>query len=158
MATWSMNILERQTYKFCYTSLMEDKKVRVGVSVIVIRDNKVLLGKRKGSHGTGTWAFPGGHLEFGETPEQTAKRELFEETGLTAEHVVRGPYTNDIMSEEGKHYITLVTIVQNAMGEPQVKEPQKCESWEWFAWNDLPQPLFLPIKHLLEEGYSPYQK
>src|SRR5260221_9935739 len=117
---------------------MDDKKVRVGVAVIITRNNKVLLGRRKGSHGAGTWAFPGGHLEFGETIEQTAKRELLEETGLHAEKIILGPYTNDIMQEENKHYITLFTIAENPVGEPEIKEPHKCEKWEWFDWNKLP--------------------
>jgi 8-oxo-dGTP diphosphatase len=34
---------------------------KVGVGVCIVKDNKVLLGKRKNSHGDGTWAFPGGH-------------------------------------------------------------------------------------------------
>lgn len=136
---------------------MEDKRVRVGVAVMVIRDNKVLLGKRKGSHGAGTWAFPGGHLEFGETIEQTAKRELLEETGIRIEKVDLGPYTNDYMPKEDKHYITLFMIVRNPVGEPEVKEPHKCEKWEWFEWNKFPKPLFLPIENLLKKKYNPFK-
>jgi len=137
---------------------MDEKKVRVGVAVIITRKNKVLLGKRKGSHGAGTWAFPGGHLEFGETIEETAKRELLEETGLQIDSIVLGPYTNDIMSEEDKHYITLFTLAQNPVGEPEIKEPNKCEKWEWFAWGKFPKPLFLPLENLLASGYNPFTK
>jgi len=50
----------------------------IGVASIVIKDKKVLLGKRKNAHGAGTWAFPGGHLEFNDSIENYAKRELFE--------------------------------------------------------------------------------
>ncbi|RLC15632.1 MAG: DNA mismatch repair protein MutT, partial [Deltaproteobacteria bacterium] len=52
----------------------------IGVAAIVIKDKKVLLGKRKNAHGAGTWAFPGGHLEYKESIEECAKREVFEET------------------------------------------------------------------------------
>ena len=51
----------------------------VGVAVIVVNNGKVLLGKRKGSHGSGSWAFPGGHLEMNESIEACARREVFEE-------------------------------------------------------------------------------
>ena len=55
---------------------------QVGVGVLILRDGKVLLGRRKGSHGAGCWSAPGGHLEFGETLEDCAAREVLEETGL----------------------------------------------------------------------------
>ena len=56
--------------------------VRVGVAVIIKHQNTILLGERIGAHGANTWATPGGHLEFGESVEQCAIREVFEETGL----------------------------------------------------------------------------
>jgi ADP-ribose pyrophosphatase YjhB (NUDIX family) len=96
----------------------------VGVGVIVLRDGLVLLGQRIGSHGAGTWALPGGHLEFGETVEQCAAREVLEETGLDIEVVARGPYTNDMFPEEGKHYVTLRT-------EPHItfaQESSRCQN------------------------------
>ena len=67
------------------------ERPKVGVGVIVLSNGRVLFGKRKGAHGTGCWATPGGHLEFGETVEECAKRELLEETGLKATSVVMGP-------------------------------------------------------------------
>ena len=65
------------------------------------------MGKRKGSHGEGTWSVPGGHLEFGETIENCAKREVYEETGLVITDVTVAGITNDIFSEEETHYITI---------------------------------------------------
>lgn len=132
--------------------------MRVGVAILVKRGDKVLLGKRKGSHGAGTWAFPGGHLEFGETIEQTVRRELFEETGMTFGKMSLGSYTNDRMPDEDKHYITLFAIVEDAQGEPEVKEPHKCDAWEWYRWGEFPTPLFLPLKNLLEQRYNPFEK
>ncbi len=46
------------------------------------KGREILLGQRKGAHGAGTWATPGGHLEFGESVKACATRELLEETGL----------------------------------------------------------------------------
>ncbi|OCT49851.1 hypothetical protein CLCR_07454 [Cladophialophora carrionii] len=63
---------------------------------------KFILGQRLGSHGAGTWALPGGHLEFGESFEDCAAREVMEETGLEVEDVKFLTATNDVMlSEEG---------------------------------------------------------
>lgn len=128
---------------------------KVGVGVIALRDGKVLLGKRLSkSHANGKWQFPGGHLEYGETPEQCAVRELYEETGLHATNFRRGPYTNDVFPE-GKHYITLMILCDAKHGEPQRLEPDKCETWAWFPWDNLPSPLMLNIVHLKEQKYSP---
>jgi 8-oxo-dGTP diphosphatase len=128
----------------------EKPKPKVGVGVIVIKDNKILLGKRKGAHGAGEWSFAGGHLEFGESVEACASRELMEETGLIARSVHLGPWVNDIM-EIDRHYVTLFVFVDEFEGEPQLMEPDKCDGWNWFAWNALPSPLFLPVTSLIEK-------
>lgn len=129
------------------------ERPKVGIGVIVLEGNRVLMGKRHGSHGDGTWAFPGGHLEFGETPETCAARELFEETGLKALNFRRCvPWTNDLI-DGSKHYVTLFIIVDRFEGEIQVKEPEKCEKWEWQYWDQLPEPLFAPIASLKQEQF-----
>ena len=133
-----------------------NKIPRIGVAVIVRRNNKILAGRRINSHGEGQWAFPGGHLEFGETPEACASRELMEETGLEADNLQQGPYTNDIFTAEGKHYITLFMIADSSQGEPEIKEPAKCLEWQWFPWGTLPEPLFLPIRNLQQQHYNPF--
>jgi ADP-ribose pyrophosphatase YjhB (NUDIX family) len=126
----------------------------VGVAVVVCRGGRFLLGKRKNSHGSGCWQFPGGHLEFQETIEQCAAREIFEETGLRIKNVRFGPYTNDFFHQEQKHYITLFVIADHDSGEVSLKEPEKCETWQWFYPDRLPQPLFLPIENLFKRGIS----
>lgn len=128
---------------------------RVGVGVIVLRDGRVLLGERRGAHGAGTWALPGGHLEFGETVEQCARREVDEETGLQLVDVQRGPWSSDVFVAEGRHYVTLFVLAPCAAGEPAVREPHKCAGWRWFDWAALPAPLFLPLQTLQRSGYVP---
>lgn len=135
-----------------------NNRPQVGIGVIVMRDGKVLMHLRKGSHGGGTWSFPGGHLEYGETPEQCALREVAEECGVIIANLRRGPYTNDVHESEDKHYITLFILADWAGGETQVLEPNKCERWEWCDWNAMPEPIFLPIRHLKEQGYNPFAK
>jgi 8-oxo-dGTP diphosphatase len=45
----------------------DDSRPKVGVGVMVLKNGKVLIGKRKGAHGAGEWAWPGGHLEYMES-------------------------------------------------------------------------------------------
>lgn len=123
----------------------------VGVSSVVIRQEKILLGRRKGVHGAGYWSTPGGHLEYGETVDACAKRELFEETSLVAKSLNSGPYTNDLIQPEEKHYITLFVFITAFEGHPKCFEPDKCEGWDWFALNHLPDPLFTPLRTLIQE-------
>ena len=130
------------------------KRPLVGVAVMVIKDNRVLLGKRKNAHGDGTWALPGGHLEFNESIEDCAAREVFEETGIRIKNLRHGPYTNDIFDKEGKHYVTLFVVADFDSGKPVVKEPQKCEIWQWQPWPPEVRPYFLPLKNLLAQNYQ----
>jgi 8-oxo-dGTP diphosphatase len=135
---------------------MSDTHVRVGVAVIIQRAQQVLVGRRLGdSHGHGTWQFPGGHLERGETPEACAVREAREETGLDVRVVARGPWTSDVFEQEGKHYITVFMLAEWREGEPVVMEPEKCAEWRWVGWDDIPAPVFGPIASAKASGWRP---
>lgn len=129
---------------------------KVGVSALVIKDGQILLGKRKGSHGAGTWCIPGGHLEYGETIEEGAARELLEETGLKALSIRCAGWTNNIF-EENKHYISFFAHIDRFEGEIALLEPNKCEGWHWFPLNALPSPLFDSLaSYVLEKKLQPH--
>ncbi len=134
----------------------ESMNPQVGVGVIIRKNNRLLLGKRKNTHGEGTWSFPGGHLEFNEEIEDCATREVWEEVGISIKNVRYAAFTNDIFRQEGKHYVTLFVVCDYDCGEVRVKEPQKCEEWRWFDWSALPRPLFLPIQNLLRQNFDPF--
>ncbi len=131
------------------------RRPRVGVGVLVLDNDRVLLGRRRGAHGADTWAPPGGHLEFGESIEECAARELAEETGLIACDVFDGPHVNTIFAAEALHYLTVFAVVRSVTGEPVVREPEKCEAWQWFSWQQLPSPLFEPLQALVARGFHP---
>jgi 8-oxo-dGTP diphosphatase len=126
----------------------------IGVGVIVVRGGAVLLGLRRGAHGPGTWSFPGGHLDRGESAEACALRELYEETGLEAANPRLVAETFDHFPE-GLRYRTLFVRVGWAGGVPVVREPQRCEQWSWFSWDAPPTPLFLPVASLRAKGFRP---
>jgi len=131
---------------------MADQQVEVGFAAIIVHDNKMLLGRRKGSHGDGMLAFPGGRLEYGETWEAGLAREVREETGLRAQLVPYSKYntafwvTNEIWPN--RHFVTLwlkAVLVPDDDGlfrsTPQILEPDKCASWGWFSYAELHQEL-----------------
>jgi len=134
------------------------RRPHVGVAVIVLKDGKILLGKRIGAHSSGTWNFPGGKLDFGEEIFDCAKREVLEESGLKIKNLRLGPYTNDYFKSEDLHYITLFVIADYASGTATVMEPEKCLGWQWTYWNEIPSPMFLPITNLLKQKFDPFKK
>lgn len=125
-----------------------DKVPRVGIGMFVIKDGRILMGKRKNAHGDGTWSLPGGHLEFNETVEECTKREILEETGLEVENIRFLDITEDMFKEEDKHYITIFVLSDYTSGEPRIMEPDKCEEWRWVSYDEMPEPMFLPLINL----------
>ncbi len=125
------------------------KKVKsfpmVGIGATIFKDGKILLGKRKGSHGEGEYASPGGHLDYMETIEECAKRETFEETGIEIRNV-RFQFLANVRKYKPKHYIHIGVIADYKCGKVQVREPEKCEAWNWYVLDKLPKPLFWMAK------------
>lgn len=127
-------------------------ETRIGVGILIVRDGRLLLGQRRGSHGAGTWAPPGGHLEADEDVEACARREALEETGLALGTVRPGPWSVDAFPERGVRYVTLF-VLATADGEPRTAEPEKCDGWAWHAWDALPTPLFAPLASVRARGF-----
>jgi 8-oxo-dGTP diphosphatase len=123
---------------------------RVGVGVIIERNGQVLLIKRTNVHGAGTWSTPGGHLEYGESPEECAIREVNEETGLNIGDVRFKGITNDLFEVSEKHYITIWMEGRHLAGEPVVNADGEASDIGWFSWDALPKPLFLPLQNFME--------
>jgi 8-oxo-dGTP diphosphatase len=134
----------------------EKKKVGIGFGVMILKDGKLLLGRRhddpeKASsllNGAGTWTMPGGKLHFGETFEEGAKREVLEETGITLNKMNVICVNQDII--ETAHFITIGLFSDAFSGEPKVIEPDEITEWRWFDLNNLPSPIYFPSAKVLE--------
>jgi 8-oxo-dGTP diphosphatase len=129
-------------------SFSANKLFKLGCNTLIIKEGKILLGKRCGGYGSGTWGLPGGHLEFGENLIDGAKRELKEELGLEEVEieflsVVEG-------SRDGGHYIQVNFLLKDFKGEIKLMEPQFCEEWRFFNIDDLPKELFPPHIKIIE--------
>ncbi|MEK9130056.1 MAG: NUDIX hydrolase [Patescibacteria group bacterium] len=131
---------------------------KIGIGVIVIKDGKILLGKRKNAHGEGAWCYPGGHLEYGESWEKCSRRETMEEAGIKIKNLRFGMVSNNIFKMAKKHYVTIFMVADFALGKVKAMEPHKCEKWDWFEWDKFPKPLFLPIIKQLKAGFNPLNR
>ncbi len=136
--------------------MRDQKKVGVGFGIMILKDNKVLLGKRHDDpkkadsllNGAGTWTMPGGKLDFGETFEGGAKREVKEETGISLKNVKVVCLNNEII--ENAHFITVGLYSDDFEGDPEVMEPDEITEWQWFDLDKLPTPMYFPSAKIME--------
>ncbi len=135
-------------------------KPGVGVGVMVIENNKILLGlrnpnKEKASselQGQGTWTMPGGKVEFMEKLVDAAKRELEEETSLKATKLDILCISDDMT--DTAHYVTVGFIVKEYSGEVKTMEPETIMEWKWFDLDELPENLYKPSQKCIEKYKS----
>ncbi len=130
------------------------KYPRVGTAVWIIKDGKLLLGKREKGSGVGSWCVPGGALDMNESPTAGAIREVQEETGVTVERPGLMAVMNDIDSEKGSHWVTLHFVAKWVSGEPR-DAVGEIGNWTWYEWGKLPEPLFAPTRNFAKNGYNP---
>lgn len=122
---------------------MDAPRPTVGIGLLLVRDGKVLLGKRKSSHGTGEYGGPGGHLENGESFEECILRELAEEAGPNVKVTdLRFLCLTNLTKYAPRHYVDIGMTAEWVSGEPVTMEPHKLESWAWYDIDALPEPLF----------------
>jgi 8-oxo-dGTP diphosphatase len=112
----------------------------LGTCVIVLsKDGKnTLLGKRKNSYQSGFYGLPGGRVEGPEKLIDCARRELKEETELTAKSIKFLGVIRDFRPE-GYTFTHFAFLCKEFNGEPKVTEPNKCEEWKWFEIDKIPK-------------------
>ena len=126
----------------------------VGSTVLVLNSqNKLLMMKRSDSN---KWGVPGGAMELGETTEETARRELLEETGLTAD----GLTLFDVFSGEELYYrypsgeevynISIVYITRGTQGDINLLDGEHYD-FQYFELSKLPKDISPPIKPILRK-------
>ena len=133
---------------------MKELTVKVGVGVLIRKNRKILLIKRKGAHGEGTWAPPGGHIDFGESVIDCAKREVKEEVEIKIKNLKVLGFTEDLFKKDKKHYITVWVDSEWKSGKIKNSGEEFSEA-RWFPWKKLPKPLFVSLKNFVKKEVLP---
>nr|QIJ31369.1 chloroplast Nudix1 [Tanacetum cinerariifolium] len=125
----------------------------VGVTVFIVKDDKILLGRRGSTLVVGnSFHLPGGHLEYGESFEECATREVKEETGLDINNLKVVTIVNHVLADIHAVVVYMRANLSDPNQTPQTIEPQRCEGWDWYDLENLPEPMFQPLKELLQAG------
>lgn len=125
-----------------------DPLILVGVGVFIHKDGKLLLQKRRDNN---CWADHGGCVEIGEAVEETAKRELYEETGLIANRLeLIGVFSGKNMmytypNGDNVYIIGISYLCEDYSGIP-LTETNETTDLQWFDINSLPENISPPVK------------
>jgi 8-oxo-dGTP diphosphatase len=131
------------------TASIDAARPKAGVGIMIMKGNKVIISQRKGSHGHGEYAFIGGHVEYGETLEEAAHREIAEECGLKVKNL-RLLCVTDLLTYAPKHFVDIGFVADWASGEPKITEPDKFDLIEWRDIDNLPPKMFGPCHYYVE--------
>jgi ADP-ribose pyrophosphatase YjhB (NUDIX family) len=130
----------------------------VGTSVIVYKDDMIILQRRADN---GLWGYPGGLMEPGEEPEDSARRELREETGLIAQEmklfgVFAGERRHFSYPNGHEVYITDVVYTCNSFTDSGESPDDEVLEVKWFPMNDLPSDLTSTTEDIIRKFVCEY--
>lgn len=121
-------------------------KPKTGASVLVHKNNKILLIKRGKAPYKGHWSLPGGSQELGETLEETARRELKEETDLTAGDIffarIRDRITRNDHGDITFHFVLATFITSDFTGIPKALDD--AHDIGWYGLSEMQNILTTP--------------
>jgi len=124
------------------------------VGALMVRDGRVLLGRRAQEPFRGWWDIPGGFMEAGETPEEALAREVAEETGLQVKRVDLLLALPDTYGEGGAPTLNLHYLVEVGKGEP--KPQSDVTELRWFSPGELPEQIAFENGLLALEAWRRY--
>lgn len=119
----------------------ETRQPRLGCGAAILRDGRLLLVQRGRDPEAGHWGLPGGKVDWMEPVPDAVAREIAEEVGLVIRPRRLLCVVDQIDAARGEHWVAPVYLVEDAAGEPALKEPAALAAFGWFALDALPAPL-----------------
>jgi 8-oxo-dGTP diphosphatase len=137
---------------------MANQRRAIPVIVVVTNDEgKILLSQRHEYTNPyhGLWQLPGGGIEFGEHPKDTALREVREEVGLIVELLTQHPFVFSHINKEGDmHTIVLGYIAKHISGEIDTSKDRNTGDARWFTYEEVTSVQCVPlVKDVLDEAH-----
>ena len=113
----------------------------LGCGLAILREGKLLLYRRLRAPEAGSWNIVGGKIDHMERAIDSARREAQEETGLRIGTIDLLCISEQIIEDEGQHWLSLIYVCEDFSGEARVVEPEKLPEFGWFPLDALPAPL-----------------
>lgn len=129
----------------------------VGAGLAVLRDGRMLLYRRVKAPEAGSWNILGGKVDHMEPAAQAARREAEEESGLFVGNVDFLCLSEQIISDDQQHWLSLIYSCSEFTGEPAMPEPDKFTAFGWFGPDNWPEPFSRfaadAVRALTDKGY-----
>lgn len=133
--------------------MSEYKCIKSTVGGICLNEQgQVLLALRNHEPFYDHWCIPGGHMDFGETPEQAVQREINEETGLDTDKLSFFRYYNEYYPERDWHAVALVFIA-HVSGQLQLQQSE-VKQLKWFQIDQALQEKLAFEHHKVLSDYK----
>jgi 8-oxo-dGTP diphosphatase len=127
----------------------------LGVLVYALKDDKVLLMHRRQEPNLGLWIAPGGKVELNESPYETARREMLEETGLQVDSLTWKGFCTEVSPRDDWQWLLFIYVTDQYHGELTSNHREGNLAWiprdQYYTQLPIPQADAIFAPRILED-------
>lgn len=146
-----MPFVEFETYK-----ILRDNFPLICADAVVVHEKQILLVVRTVEPFNGYWTIPGGHIDIGEKPEETAIRETFEESGIQTKLIGFVDLFADSKRDPWGHIISIAHLLEATDIPDSHKINSEVSKINWFNFSDLPSNIGFDHRIMIERAKLKY--